>query len=121
VARVRVKGNFQKFIDQFEEMKAAFAPYKGIRIRVINNTPYFIFVNYGTSRMAGRHFIERSAEPIMEIFTQYWHQLPFPFTPENLFEMMQAVKDGAIVELKDRTPVKTGLLSESYEGFVEHY
>ncbi len=121
MARVRIKGNFQKFIDQFEDMRQAFEGKQGIRVRIINEVEYFIKVEYGTSKFEARAMVRRSIEPIMEIFNQYWHQLEWPITPEKLHEMMEVVKKDAIEEIKKRTPVKTGRLKGGFDGYVEEY
>lgn len=121
MARIRVKGNFQQFIDQFEGMAQAFAGKKGIRIRILNEVEYALFVEYGTSRMEARAMTRRSVEPIMRLFDELWAYMPFPFTPDDLEVLMGQVKDGAIEEIVSRTPRVSGRLQEGFHGEVEHF
>lgn len=121
MARVRVKTNFQQFLREVDGMAEAFSGKNGIRVIIINEVEYFIFVEYGTSRMEARAMVRRSVEPIMEIFNQYWQQLEWPITPESLKEMMELVKRDAIEEIKRRTPEISGDLKRGFDGYVEEY
>ncbi|PKL77717.1 MAG: hypothetical protein CVV27_04695 [Candidatus Melainabacteria bacterium HGW-Melainabacteria-1] len=103
-------------------MRQAFAGKRGIRVRILNDVPYFLHVEYGTSIMDARAMVRRSIEPIMALLDELWGWLPGPFfTPDDLEVLFGQVKDGAIEIIVDRTPWVTGTLAKGFEGEVEHF
>lgn len=122
MARVRIGGNFQQLLDNCDEMRQAFEGKRGIKIRVINEVEYFLFVEYGTSKMDARAMVRNSFRPAVDMLDDLWkNYLPFPFTPDDLEILFTQVKDFLIDEILRRTPVVTGKLYMGFDGVVEQY
>ena len=121
MARVRLKGNFQQFIDDSEEMAQAFQNKRGIRIRIRNEVEYFLFVEYGTSVMDARAMVRNAMRAAVRMFEELWHMLPYPFLPDDIDDLCELVKDFWIEEILKRTPEITGTLKRGMEGAVETY
>lgn len=122
MARVRIGGNFQQLLDNCDEMRQAFEGKRGIRVRVINEVEYFLFVEYGTSKMQARAMVRNSFRPAVDMLDDLWkNYLPFPFTPDDLEILFTQVKDFLIDEILRRTPVVTGKLYMGFDGVVEQY
>lgn len=122
MARVRIGGNFQQLLDNCDEMRQAFEGKHGIRVRVINEVEYFLYVEYGTSKMDARAMVRNSFRPAVDMLDDLWkNYLPFPFTPDDLEILFTQVKDFLIDEILRRTPVVTGKLYMGFDGVVEQY
>lgn len=122
MARVRIGGNFQQLLDNCDEMRQAFEGKHGIRVRVINEVEYFLYVEYGTSKMQARAMVRNSFRPAVDMLDDLWkNYLPFPFTPDDLEILFTQVKDFLIDEILRRTPVVSGKLYMGFDGVVEQY
>jgi len=122
MARVRIGGNFQQLLDNCDEMRQTFEGKRGIRVRVINEVEYFLYVEYGTSKMDARAMVRNSFRPAVDMLDDLWkNYLPFPFTPDDLEILFTQVKDFLIDEILRRTPVVTGKLYMGFDGVVEQY
>jgi len=122
MARVRIGGNFQQLLDNCDEMRQTFEGKRGIRVRVINEVEYFLYVEMGTSRMDARAMVRNSFRPAVDMLDDLWkNYLPFPFTPDDLEILFTQVKDFLIDEILRRTPVVTGKLYMGFDGVVEQY
>lgn len=124
MARCRLKGNFQQLISSCEVMQAEFQGLKGIRIRIFNEVEYTIFVEYGTSRMRARAMVRKSLPAIIKKIDELWADLvsrKFPFTQQDMVDLMEEAKKFALDEIRKRTPVLTRRLQNGFEGEVESY
>lgn len=122
MARVRIGGNFQQLLDSCDEVRQAFQGKHGIRVRVINEVEYFLYVEYGTSKMDARAMVRNSFRPTVDMLDDLWNNyLPFPFTPDDLEVLFTQVKDFLIDEILRRTPVVSGKLYMGFDGVVEQY
>lgn len=121
MARVRVTGNFQKFVDQFEDWARAFVGRRGTLILILNDVEYFLFVEYGTSRQKAEAMVRRSMEPATRMFSELWDYLPEFFTPDDIDTLCELVKDYWVEEAIARTPERTGTLKRGMRGEVVTY
>lgn len=122
MATCRVRSNFQAFLDECEEMAAAFRGRRGVKIHILNNVEYFLYIEYGTDKIAARAMVRNAYEPVIRMFDDLWQNyLTFPCTPDDIDTLADLVKDYWIEEILKRTPEITGLLKAGFYGEVEKY
>lgn len=106
--RVTVKSNADAFFKQLDRDTKKLKS-DGVRGSIQNDTEYGVYVNFGTSRQEGQHFIEASIPKNEQILEQEYYNLPKWPSDADMIKAhnraLKRIKDESIRPLTPRSEI----------------
>lgn len=114
MSKFKVKTNMDGVIRELDEF---LKQHDGVMIKasVWSEVEYAKFVEFGTYKMVPKAMIRKAMPAIEDFFLREWKTMPFPFKESDLRALWNKTIEFAQQEISRYTPVKTGVLKESWK------